>query len=408
MGPWALAQAKAFQAAGMEVKVISLTSYVPKLLRKLPRAESFASCPRSACLEGVHVNYPRWPFYQVGIFRVISYRWPMLPLMLGWQFVRGELIKACKEWQPTVIYAHHSCVNGFIATRLARVVGLPVVVTDHDFLEVTDCRRFPHRKRVMEIVAREAHLLVAVAARMAKDIQAIFPGARTSTVQNGTDAIPVEISGRARPEAIARKLVVFSAGIFYERKGFPLLIDAFARVAEKHPTAILRIAGDGPERARIEDAIRTHKLHDRIVLLGLLPHRSVLQELAWCDVFALVGWDEPFATVFIEAAAAGKPIILARDGGFMDVLEPDVHGLAVEPRSVSAAAGAIDRLLSDEGLRVKMGQQSEILWRQRLTWEANASQYAGIFLEGERAARSESVCAGGSGEKPRRGDGYRD
>ncbi|MEI8332011.1 MAG: glycosyltransferase, partial [Methanomicrobiales archaeon] len=115
------------------------------------------------------------------------------------------------------------------------------------------------------------------------------------------------------------------------------MVDAFAPFAARHPEALLRIAGDGDLRPDVEARIQAHQLHGRVQLLGLVDHSTVLQEMAWSDAFILIGYDEPFATVFSEAMAAGRPIITASDGGINDVLINHVHGIAVPPRDTYAA-----------------------------------------------------------------------
>jgi glycosyltransferase involved in cell wall biosynthesis len=112
-----------------------------------------------------------------------------------------------------------------------------------------------------------------------------------------------------------------------------------------------------------------------------------MQEMVWADIFALVGWDEPFATVYVEALAAGKPIICCDDGGICDVLESGVQGLAVPPRDVDATSGALRRLLSDSQLRAEMSVAAKALFTEQLS----TSAYADTII-------SELALAAGSGQ----------
>ena len=94
--------------------------------------------------------------------------------------------------------------------------------------------------------------------------------------------------------------------------------------------------------------------------------------------FALIGGDEPFATVFSEAMSAGKPIVFASDGGITDVAKDGVHGLSVEPGDARSAVAALDRLLGDAELRARLGRGASELASQ-LTWEQNARNVAELF-----------------------------
>ena len=214
---------------------------------------------------------------------------------------------------------------------------------------------------------------------MQNDLQRIFPGARAITIHNGINPHPADIFQTSRPAELQDKKIFFSAGMFVPRKGFLLLIEAFSRIAADYPDAILRIGGDGPQRPEIEATIQRLKMTGRVELLGLLPQKRIFQEMAWSDAFPLVSWDEPFATVYIEAMGAGVPIITASDGGINDVVRDRVHGLVVPPKDVAAAAGALKGMLSNDEGRRGMGRNARALVEEQLTWGANSRRMLELF-----------------------------
>jgi glycosyltransferase involved in cell wall biosynthesis len=379
MGNWALAQAQALRRNGVDLRVISCTSWVPRLMARSKGSRAYAYCPSETEWDGTPVSYPRWLFYPVGPFRNVNDKYPDLPGLVSWLSVRTSIRNAVRAFRPKLIYAHHTGANGHLALRIHREFGLPYVITDHDFGELKMCETWPRRRRLFERVALDAAAMVSVARRMELQMKAMFPGATTLTVQNGTDPIPPSILSRARPEAFHGKTVVFSCGTFYRRKDFPALIEAFARICAKHPNAVLRIAGDGEDRALVHEAIRRHGLGERVTLLGFKSHDEVMQEMVWSDIFALIGWDEPFATVYVEAMAAGKPILCCSDGGITDVLHDGVHGLTVPPRDTAAAAAALDRLLGEPSLRLGLGRASKMLFDSTLHWDHHARRMIEIF-----------------------------
>ena len=127
----------------------------------------------------------------------------------------------------------------------------------------------------------------------------------------------------------------------------------------------------------MEAAIRAHDQAGQVTLLGRLPHDQILQEMAWADAFALVGWDEPFGIVFAEAFAAGLPVICCDDGGICDLLKDGVHGFAVPPRDVQAVSNALNRLLAKPALRTRMTTAVKTLFEKELS----AAQYGLTFRE---------------------------
>ena len=122
-----------------------------------------------------------------------------------------------------------------------------------------------------------------------------------------------------------------------------------------------------------------------------------MQEMVWCDAFALIGWDEPFATVFIEAMSAGKPIVCANDGGITDAVRDGVHGRTVPPHDLPAATAALDALLLDETQRIRMGAAAQSLAVEHLSWDANAQDDAQLF----QAAINSCAIANSKGSCPK-------
>lgn len=167
--------------------------------------------------------------------------------------------------------------------------------------------------------------------------------------------------------------------MFAERKGIPLLIQAFGQIAHHHPDAILRIIGSGSDEAKIRQTVMALNLNDRVQLVGKKAHAEVLQEMVWADCFALVGWNEPFATVYLEAMAAGKPIVCCNDGGINDVIQDGVHGYAVPPKDVDATATALDQMLGDRAKRQEMGCNAQRLILEKLTWDAKTNELINLF-----------------------------
>lgn len=379
MGPWAMKQAQALLRQGADVRVVSFTSWVPRIFAHSRGARAYAECPSTHTWGDLRVDYPRWLVYQVPPFKKWANRDPRRQMAIGWWSAKRVLEKVIREFRPDVVFAHHFAVNGYLAERLHARYGIPYVVADHDFDEVEDCRVYPKRKDVFSRVATDAFRMVACAHRMEEEFKALFPEARTMTLPCGTDPVPSEAWKTPRPPEIAGKRVVFSSCAFYARKAVPLLIRSFAAIAERNPDAVLRIAGDGDERPNVESSIQETGLGDRVQLLGFVPNSRVIQEMVWADVFALVGWDEPFGVVYLEAAAAGKPSVWCYGGGVNDYFKNEEHGLAVPPKDPVATAAALDRMLTDGQARKRMGDAARHLLETQLTWDANAKAMMDVF-----------------------------
>jgi glycosyltransferase involved in cell wall biosynthesis len=381
MGTWALEQAKGLVKEGVELRVLSFTSWVPKFLARSAGAKAYADCPPSHRFGDVDVRYPRWLLYQIGPAVKLQQKFPALVAKIAWWSAARKLRREIHDFKPDVIYVHHTLPNGDSAFRIHRETGIPYLITEHTFEAFTDSMVQPHQRKVREPILNNACRVIAVAKKMERFAATAFPKIQHTTVHNGTHPLSDEVLQQQRQPELAGKKVIFTAALFAERKGIPLLVDAFARVAPLVPEAVLRIAGDGPDRAQVEARIAASGVADRITLLGKLPHVQVMAEMVQCDFFALIGWDEPFATVFIEAMSAGKPVITASDGGINDVVQDGVHGLSIEPKNLDAAVHALQRMLTDDEARRQMGENAKALAREKLTWVASSRTMVSLFKE---------------------------
>jgi glycosyltransferase involved in cell wall biosynthesis len=377
-GTWALEQAKALSTA-VDLEVACCTPWVPAALAVFAKAGPWIRVPKMHQWDSVTARYYKTLYYPVPPLNTWSFPDPSRQMSLAWISVSGRLLKAIARFQPDLLFCHHTAVSGYFASRLRQMTGLPYIITDHDFHEICRCADLPRRRAFFEPILRGASRHISVSRRMEMDVRRLFPHVATETLHNGINLPSQEKLLVPRPPELRDKLVVFSSGMFTERKGLVLLINAFARVAARHPAAVLRIAGDGRFRPALEEAIKGHRLQDRVKLLGLVPHEDMFYEMAWCDLFALVSWDEPFGVVYVEAMSAGKPVIACTDSGIADVVQDGVHGLLVPPKNEEAAVVALQRLLDSQPERRRMGDHAKALACDRLTWTANTRRLLEIF-----------------------------
>jgi glycosyltransferase involved in cell wall biosynthesis len=117
-------------------------------------------------------------------------------------------------------------------------------------------------------------------------------------------------------------------GRLSREKGVDLLIRAFARALYAVPEAQLRIVGDGPERATLEDLVETLDAADSVEFAGRVTHEGVEDQLteAWALVAPSI-WAEPFGLIALEAAVHGVPVIASATGGLAELVEDKVTGL---------------------------------------------------------------------------------
>jgi glycosyltransferase involved in cell wall biosynthesis len=148
--------------------------------------------------------------------------------------------------------------------------------------------------------------------------------------------------------------VILCVAHLYPRKQVATLLRAMSLV--KAP-AVLRVVGTGPESAVLSALARESGTDDRIEFLGHVPFESLVAHYRSADVFCLPSVQEGFGIVFLEAMAAGLPIVASRASAVPEVVTDGECGVLVPPQDVPALAFTLDQLLGDEGTRRRLGEE---------------------------------------------------
>jgi glycosyltransferase involved in cell wall biosynthesis len=155
-------------------------------------------------------------------------------------------------------------------------------------------------------------------------------------IQNGID--PKRFKDKT-PYPHPRPYILAYGRLTY-KKGFDMLLDAFAQVARGHPGVDLIVAGDGQEREALQWQARGLEVDKRVLFFGRATPEEVVQLLNGCQFAVVPSRQEPFGIVALEALAAGKPVLATRVGGLPELLDGSVHRL-VEPTPDALAEGLV-------------------------------------------------------------------
>ncbi|MEL7338709.1 MAG: glycosyltransferase family 4 protein, partial [Planctomycetota bacterium] len=295
-------------------------------------------------------------------------------LSVGWRSVSRKMLAMSDRFQPDVVVANHSLVNGYVATQLAKLRGIPFITVDHEVGDFYVARENSGWMSVLRDVNQHASLGITVSRRMQDVAVDTIDQGHYQTIYNGASFQPCSQQLLSR-HMDKDEISVFCCGNLYGRKDIPLLIRAFSEVSDQFPQARLRIAGDGPDRGSIEALIAGLPCRDRIEMLGSIEHQQVEAEMRAADVFALVGWEEPFGVVFLEAMANGCPVIVSRDAGVAELLEDQQSAFFTSPRDESSVRHALCELFKSASLRACLAKEGHALYGESCTWTARAREY---------------------------------
>ena len=254
-----------------------------------------------------------------------------------------------RAFGPDVIHAHEPLTPS-TSMLAVRATGAPVVATFHASLG---------RSRLMEVaspllsaVYRRVDAGIAVSEAAAAFLARAIPG-EVDIVPNGLDVDRFAHPGPPAEGMPPGRLLLW-VGRLDPQKGFPVLIRAFARLADAFPDLWLLVAGDGRDRGAagsLPEAVRR-----RVRMLGAVRHEDLPPYHAAAEVFVSSATArESFGYVLVEAMAAGLPVVATDIAGYREVVRDGVEGLLVPPNDPDALARALARILSDPGLAARLG-----------------------------------------------------
>lgn len=375
MGTWSLDHATALRDSGMEVEVVSLTPWFPSALGVLWKASrTYSQCPQHAVLNGLNVQYPRWLCYPIKQCQRLMNRFPALLTKLGWLSARRKILQTVRSTAPDVIVANHSMVSGYVAMQIKHHSAIPFITVDHEVGDFLVCLENPERLRLLQSVVNEAAVSVTVSKAMQTLAESTVPEGRFQTIYNGAGfrECPLELLDRHKEKT---DITIFCCGNLYGRKDIPLLVQAFAAISEEFPGAQLRIAGDGPDRGRISKLVESLSCQDRIHLLGSIEHSAVQDEMRSADIFALVGWAEPFGVVFLEAMASGCAVVVSADAGVAELLQHGETAMLTQPRDLDSVVTALRTLCNSWKMRRRIAEAGHRLYAESCQWQHRAMEY---------------------------------
>src|SRR5205085_4256075 len=137
----------------------------------------------------------------------------------------------------------------------------------------------------------------------------------------------------------------------------------------------------GEEMARWWLPSELHKYRSRIHFTGWLTPEQLSRWYAAADVLAVPSWYEPFGMVILEGMLYGLPIVAAEVGGPAEILEHERTGLLCPPRDADALGDAILRLVTDAGLRRRIGDAAATEVRERWLWPHVVKQMHRVYRE---------------------------
>ncbi|MDX1997433.1 MAG: glycosyltransferase [Thermoanaerobaculia bacterium] len=162
-------------------------------------------------------------------------------------------------------------------------------------------------------------------------------------------------------------------------KGHDELLEAFPAVLARVPHARLVVVGGGADRGRLEDKARALGLADHVTFTGYLPAAELPKLYAQSTGFALPSRGEGFGLVYLEAMAAGKPVLALTGTAAQEIVLDGETGWLVPPKDPAALTAALIAMLADPEEARRRGEAGRRRYEALFTFEAFEGR-VGVWL----------------------------
>jgi glycosyltransferase involved in cell wall biosynthesis len=309
--------------------------------------------------------------------------------------LRAEFI----DGRYDVIHAHVSVVSpvGYAAVIAAHSLDLPAVLTFHSAL-----LRTIHLLRGFDRLfgwSRWPIVVTAVSRLVAGQAGRAGGGIEVAVLPNGIDPEQWRLVTPPRGES-RREIVVVSTMRLHRKKRALELLSAFrtarSAVGAQGRRLLLRIAGNGPDRPRLERFIARHGLGGDVALLGMQSREALAEAYAASDIFVLPSRREAFGIAALEARCAGLPVIAMRDSGTAEFLSDETTLVADDE---AALARLLTRLALDDALRQRLAPPEAAL--DRFSWHSVVEAHLACYARAAQLRSLNRAAAGCEAAAPR-------
>ncbi|SCU82555.1 LADA_0C06260g1_1 [Lachancea dasiensis] len=270
---------------------------------------------------------------------VVIYRETSLPTVFGsFPIVRNILLRE----QIQIVHAHVSVSTLAHESLLhATVMGLQTVFTDHSLYGFDSVGSILVNKLLRFTLTNVGGAIcVSNTCKENMILRAKLEPSQISVIPNAVVSENFAPAGERRSTRdINRPITIVVMSRLYPNKGADLLTHLIPKICAVQSNVRFVVAGDGPKFVDFQQMIETHRLQDKVELLGAVQHEKVRDVMCLGDIYLHASLTEAFGTVLVEAASCGLFIVSTMAGGIPEVL-PKHMTVFAEQTSVTSLFNA--------------------------------------------------------------------
>lgn len=278
-------------------------------------------------------------------------------------FKKCDVIHALDGWPYGVIAALASI--GLKKKLIITAIGTGAIQPLYNFW----------KRPLMKWAYKKADAVTAISNHTKKEILKIIPDLKIEVINHGVDYSKFQQVSDNVSKFLNLRPYVLSIGAWKPRKGFEYSIRAFEQINDGFPNLKYIILSNAPEEIKTKDS--------RIIFVKNLSEPELINLYKNAELFILLPQDdgkdiEGFGLVFLEAAAAGLPVIATKDTSAEDAVLNNKNGILVSKKDFSEAARAMEKLLNNSGLKKAFSEES-INFAKTMSWQKAAKSYILLY-----------------------------
>lgn len=297
-----------------------------------------------------------------------------------WLLHKVQYFKAVKvikqkvaEFQPDLVHAHYASSYGLLGALAGK----------HPYLISvwgSDVYSYPQAgwlyKKLLTYSLKKADVILSTSHCMARET-ARYTSKEIAITPFGVDT--TRFKQMERPAS--SKLVIGTIKTLSANYGIDILIRTFALVCQNNPDKdlLLRIVGDGPDKAKLQALCAELKISDRVEFAGFIANEQLPEVYNSIDIFVALSHKESFGVVAVEAMACETPVVVSEAEGFREVVVHGETGWIVPHNDPSATADAIQTLIDQPEQRIAMGQKGRQQVLTHYDWKQNVETMYNIY-----------------------------
>ncbi|MFL0246908.1 glycosyltransferase [Candidatus Clostridium stratigraminis] len=287
----------------------------------------------------------------------------------------SKIKKLIAEIKPDILHAHYATSYGL----LGALSGFkPYIIS----VWGSDVYDFPNgnilKKEILRYNLSKADIILSTSKVMAAETKKYT----NKSIEVTPFGVNINVFKPAENKyKVKDKIIIGTVKTLEAKYGIEYLIRAFAIVNKKYKNLYLEIAGEGTQKEYLKNLCKELEIESYTKFLGFLSQDKVVDTLNRFDiaVFPSTLDSESFGVAAVEAQACGTPVIVSDVGGLPEATANGITSLVTKKKNVDELVNAMEKLISDTDLRIKMGENGRRFVIDNYNIEENFSKVDFIY-----------------------------